>query len=82
MALAIGMDLDAVKEKLQELGYTELQPADHPEAKWMPIATWTGESPFIRGAGPTGAATISYFIEGDKLRAHKALEGDSFYLLR
>lgn len=82
MALEIGMDLDELKEKLQELGYKELRRADHPEAKWVPIATWNGVSPYIRGAGPTATATISYFIEGDKLRVCKATEEDLFYLLR
>ena len=74
------MELAEFKKEALRLGYKKLR-RDHPDAKVEPINTWNGFSPYLRGGGPTAFAMVEYFIEGDKLRVHKAIEGDFLYAL-
>lgn len=52
---------------------------DEPNAPAVSLKDWRGFSPYA--GGPTSFAEISYHLEGERVRVHKAFEGDYWYIL-
>jgi len=52
---------------------------DEPSAPAVSLEDWNGFSPYA--GGPTMTATVTYHLEGNKVRVHKTLEGDYWYTL-
>jgi hypothetical protein len=72
------MELEKVKTTASALAYTTIK-SDEPNARPVPLATWKGFSSHVSG---TLFATVTYFLEGNKVRVHRVLdEKDHYYTL-
>jgi len=71
------MTLTELKEEAGKK-FTKIQ-RDEPNAPAVSLKDWNGFSPYA--GGPTATATVTYHLEGNRVRVHKALEGDHGYIL-
>lgn len=51
---------------------------DEPNAPAVSLKDWNGFSPYA--GGPTSTASVTYHLDGNKVRVQKALEGDYWYV--
>jgi hypothetical protein len=66
-------------EAIQALNYTTIQREDG-SAPAASLRDWRGFSSHVSGGL---YATVTYYLEGNRVRVHKALEhGDHYYILR
>ena len=70
---------EELKQKALQLGNTKIQiDGGHP----VSLAAWRGVSPFAgNGPGDINMANVRYFLDGQRVRARKALHGDVWYTL-
>jgi len=70
--------LDELKTEIQNRGFTRVK-RDAENAKEVALKDWTGFSSHISGGA---YAMVTYYLEGNRLRVHKALQQeDHWYTL-
>jgi hypothetical protein len=64
------LQLDELKEAAVTKGYATIK-RDLPNAPAVPLSSWPGFSSQISG---TVFGTVTYYLEGNKVRVHKVLD--------
>ena len=59
--------------------FTKIQ-RDEPNAPAVSLKDWNGFSPYA--GAPTMLASVTYHLDGNKVRVQKALEGYYWYVLK
>jgi hypothetical protein len=71
------MTLTELKEEAGKK-FTKIQ-REEPNAPAVSLKDWNGFSPYA--GGPTATAAVVYYLDGNRVRVEKTLDGEYWYIL-